>query len=678
MTETPVEQTDFIKEKLRVALGDLVKITLDYSVVREKGYYGICFGSPSKSVRQALSIDREILILITTFEDQQTRAIQTAREIIAESEGRLDTSALIIVHKDSRGNAKLKKWGRELSLAVMPLYYNGTLPSGEALLRNLSHELFSYDAFDITGPVADDIHFYGRREEARDLAKKLQLGQIRAVFGIRKIGKTSILHRVIKEVTQNYDCTVLLVDAQSDSIFEMNASQLLASIASSLQDVSKTVSVTPYRKIIELSEAVEMLRLSVEKHERQILIVFDEIDYLTPTSPTSIQWRSEFNRFWRNMRAVYQSSAAGNRNLSLLISGVSSKWFSEESIDGIENAALSFVPEEYLTPLPRGASSAMIRRLGKIVGLTFTDAVAGQIAEACADMPFWIRKACSFIHGKVDIGLRPFELQATLASDYLKEFVATDGTAMSEVALTHLFRVYPELKDAAIYCATSKAASVDPKTIRTLEKYGIIKSSRQPSISGLMMSSGISNFQISSTKAADEDDKIIPHPNYGDWADELAIISRRRNIVEKKLRSITANFIRFSTINAKVSDSLDTRERVLKCVDAKRRLDLQKMDLDDLFSKLYWLELIAIMKKEWPLFERIFGDRRELDKFADIVNERPDAHAKEIDQFDIAYHRSAISWFENRLEHLHLTSARIRRVRSSLRTLVAQTAGSPP
>jgi len=171
-TDTPIEQTDAIKDQLWASFGDTLKITSASSVTREKGYYGICFAVPSKLVRAALSVDKEVLVLITTFHDQQVRTIQTARDVIGEAEGRLDSSIAIIVHCDPRGNAKLKKWGREQGLAILPIYYSGTLPQGNDLLRALAHELYSYDIFDITGPVADDIQFYGRREEAIELAKK--------------------------------------------------------------------------------------------------------------------------------------------------------------------------------------------------------------------------------------------------------------------------------------------------------------------------------------------------------------------------------------------------------------------------------------------------------------------------------------------------------------------------
>lgn len=654
--ENPVELTDTIRAEMSEAFSGVFKINSDSSMTREKGYYGVCYAMPSAKVRAALSVDRELLILITTFSDQQTRTIQTARDIIEESNGRLDSSTFIVIHRDPRGNNKLKKWGREQRVAVLPLFYENTLPSGDDVLKALAYELYSFDVFDVTGPVADDLQFYGRREEARDLAKKLQTGQIRSCFGIRKIGKTSVLHRVVQEVRESYDCSTFLVDAESDAVFNLTAAALINSLAASLEraEAERDDKLIFVADSVSLDTASERLRSAVERHQRQILFAFDEIDYLTPTSPTARHWSKEFNPFWRNIRSVYQASAVRKKHLSLLISGVSSKWFSVESIEGVENAALSFVPEEYLSPLPRGAAGAMIRRLGRTAGLIFNDEVASDIARTCADMPFWIRKACSFIHSKVDIGLRPFELQAALVRDYLQDFVASDGAAMSEVALSHLFRVFPEIKEPALACSKGDIKGLSPRMLRILQRYGIVSSGHAPSVSGAMIAIGLKHL-------AEGDMDIIsvepasPRQNvekieYGEWADELAIISRRRNLLEKKMRGVIGNFVRFSAMTDASKGT--AKERVLKCVDAKRREILQNHDLDELMSKLFWLEIIAVVKKEWQLFDRVFGDKIALDRYTSIVNERPDAHAKDIDLFDAALHRNAVGWFEDKLNRI--------------------------
>jgi hypothetical protein len=248
------------------------------------------------------------------------------------------------------------------------------------------------------------------------------------------------------------------------------------------------------------------------------------------------------------VRAIYQQALLSQKPCSILISGVSSKWFSVESIDSIENAALSLVPEEYLSHLPRGAAEAMIRRLGKLAGLIFTDQTAEHIAETCAYMPFWIRKACSHIHNQLDIVSRPMEPSFAFIEEHVRKFAQTDGTTMSFVALSHLFRVYPELRAPVMQCADMEPGEPSKLYLHVLDRYGIIKSHQHPTISGFMLKSGIELMH-----ASDEDPVIGENvqevskeigSSFQDWADEIAIISRRRNLLERKLRGIVANFIR--------------------------------------------------------------------------------------------------------------------------------------
>ncbi len=641
---SPAEATDAVKSELRVSFANLFEITQDFSLTRDRGHYGVLYVKPSKAVRSTLAVDRELLVIISTFRDQQTRTLTTAREIIDEAGGRLDANTIIVVHGDLKGSAKLKKWGQEQGLTVLPIYMAQSIPNGEELLRSLANELFSHDPFDVTGPVDDDTQFYGRREEAIRMARRLQQGQIRSVFGIRKIGKTSIIHRIMKETVQSYDCAAIFIDGQSDAVFSLNAAQLINSIAHTISSSVEggEISLDIVKTEVSLPDAAKSLHDAVNSSPRVIVLFFDEIDYLTPTSPTAEHWKDEFNGFWRNIRSTYQSTSAGKSKFSILVSGVSSKWFMEESIGGIENAALMFVPEEYLSPLPRGAGSAMIRRLGKMAGLVFNDASAEIIAVQSGDMPFWIRKACSHIHEKIEVGLRPFEPQADAVAVYMAEFVSTDGVAMSEVALSHLFRVYPELKEPALKCAANKGLEVATKHLRTLEKYGVIASSTRPVVNGQMMASALNNFV--------ESHNSNPEPvvtEFGEWADELAIISRRRNVMERSLRSIVSNFLRFDSMNN--SHRPAAKERILACISSVRRDSLSKFDIDSLMQKLFWLELIQIVKKEWMVFQKIFGDQAILQQNADLVNDRPDAHAKDLDMFDVALYRRSLAWFEDRV-----------------------------
>jgi hypothetical protein len=65
---------------------------------------------------------------------------------------------------------------------------------------------------------------------------------------------------------------------------------------------------------------------------------------------------------------------------------------------------------------------------------------------------------------------------------------------------------------------------------------------------------------------------------------------------------------------------------------------------------MYWLDLIAVMKKNWTWFEPVFGSKPQLELQSDIVNDRPDAHAIDMDGAELALQRRAIGWFDERIQ----------------------------
>jgi len=653
--------TDVTREmatKFKNAAGSLLQVTHDAVFEEGNAQYRILYAKPSHRLASTLCVDREILILISRFEDQQVRTISAAQSAINQSQNRLEPTVVIIVHRDPRGNHKLKNWGRERGLAVLPvLIGRERIPEGDKFESLLATELFSHDPFDVTGPVDDDANFFGRRTEAQDLARKLQTGQIRACFGIRKIGKTSILNRVIRECQDYYDCICVIVDCSRDEIWSMSATNFLKSICEAinraLQQEQRYAKVEPIKDHSSLPDIAKGLAETIETSTRPIILFLDEVDYIGPGSPTANQWRVEFNPMWRTLRAIYQECTRGKKNLSLFISGVSSKWFSVEDIEGVENAALALVPEEYLLPLPRGASIAMIKTMSRRAGLQFADSECELVALTCSDIPFWIRKACSFIHRQISVDVRPTSISVSDLKGYLEEFLQSEGGSLAGVALRHLFRVYPELEEACLRCTVVNGEAVSPHVYKTLEKYGIVQPrSKQYILSGPLVKVGWEWFLSNKTRKsegehAQSEQEESDTSLYGNWADELAMISKRRNIIERQLRELILNFIRMDSLNN--SQKGTVQQRLLNSISKERRGKLETKNPHDLMQSLYWLELRQVVGREWEIFGKLFNDKNAFELNSMIINERPDAHAKEIDAADLALHKRSLAWMEERI-----------------------------
>lgn len=196
---------------------------------------------------------------------------------------------------------------------------------------------------------------------------------------------------------------------------------------------------------------------------------------------------------------------------------------------------------------------------------------------------------------------------------------------------------------------TTHSPDIPLSTRRTLSRYGI--STPAGSISGTMMrmalvtlseETSISNASREATAHLLESRSPI-----SEWAEELAGISYRRNFMERSLRYIVINFLRMSALSSRNAPSAKTV--LLASVPDRRKAELEPFNVDAIAEKLFWLELIAIINKNWTLFERIFGDKTAFNENANIVNDRPDAHAKHLEATDIAMHRRALQWLEDRI-----------------------------
>ena len=278
---------------------------------------------PTRTIADALLLDREVLALIVNVKDLQVRTLHVARDLISASDGRLDPAFMIVVHADASGDEKLRNWGREQGYKVIPIYRPaaGAIPPTDSLRRNLARDLFAYDPFSLTGPVLSDTDFFGRRNTAIETLRQLQSGRIISIFGIRKLGKTSLINRIVAAARESGDPRIAMIDCSVDGFNKLSAADALKAIAK----VAKMASTRGYAHITEALKRSDKELVPVfddlwsTKDPKPLALVFDEIDYITPASPTRPNWRREFNRFWREFRVVYQEAQRMGFPLSVLL-----------------------------------------------------------------------------------------------------------------------------------------------------------------------------------------------------------------------------------------------------------------------------------------------------------------------------------------------------------------------
>ncbi len=645
---------DSLASELSTALDGLFEITSYKRFRAYNGNYVGIYAKPTKTIRGSLIVEREVFVLVANYSVLHARTITVCQEAIRSEQPRLQPNLAVIVHADPDGDGNLRAWGREAGLTVLPIYRPsaGAMPPATLVRQRLARELFATDSFQVTGPVSDNSDFFGRREQANDLLRQLQAGRIAALFGLRKVGKTSMLNRVIDLANDAGFPKVAMIDCSLGGFNQMGAAEALKTVARLARLASHQgyahVSQTLRRSDQDIMTTFDAL-WRPEERRAPLLIVFDEVDYITPDSPTSPHWRHEFNDFWREFRALVQESKRHDLTLSVLVSGVSSKSFRTAEIDGTENSVLHFVPEDYLSPFANAAADAMINALGKRCGLILSQEARGIVAQTSAYLPYWMRMAGSYLHRHVDVEGRPVNIDVRLVTQLCQEFAETEGAEISRVALQNLHRVDQPMHDLLVRVANGE--SVDVREARPLARYGLVRQRAGAiTVDSIMIQRGLellhSQFAHPGVAEAAEGTSNRRDLNLdeGEWAEELASISRRRNTLERKTRE----FVRV-VLKVTLPAGKDWITVVNSTLPTRRRDECAGLAPDALMSKLFWIELSAIIAREWTHFESFFHDKKRLQNAFALLNERPDAHAKDLDLADVALQRRELTWLEERI-----------------------------
>ena len=129
-------------------------------------------------------------------------------------------------------------------------------------------------------------------------------------------------------------------------------------------------------------------------------------------------------------------------------------------------------------------------------------------------------------------------------------------------------------------------------------------------------------------------------------ADRGAEISRRRNELERKLRSS------IRTVFCVHYGKKQRREALLTKISAERRQNLDGMDFEELLlvggSPLYFDELKSVILGNWEMFEHTLGIQKNAFEYhMDTINAfRVDAHAKDIGDRELNRCRTSLGELE--------------------------------
>ena len=368
-------------------------------------------------MERAFGFESEILAVYSQYESVQPRTIQAIESFLSEvpAHGRVDTMiAFLISDADDPVSWAKQYMTSHPESRLIAAFKSDRLRSSRAnawLVRSLlCDQLYQRDLFDYRLPINSDYYFFGRDSLILDLYNACMRSENRGLFGLRKTGKTSVFFKLIRRLRASTEAHCHYVDCKFPPVRSLRWEQLLERLAKDLLNL--TGQETELTSVHASDMFVEALK-AVDDHSR-VVLVFDEVEYISPYSPLDRHWREDFVPFWQTM--WYAQSIVGN--LAVLVGGVNPTVVEKDLVGESQNPLFGIVAHQYLGALGIDDIRRMLRTLGRPMGLRFDENALEYIVERYGGHPLLTRIACSLTHKMLRDSAQelPKEVGGSLAS----------------------------------------------------------------------------------------------------------------------------------------------------------------------------------------------------------------------------------------------------------------------
>jgi excisionase family DNA binding protein len=338
------------------------------------------------------------------------------------------------------------------------------VPLDDAQLKNLDNPLQvlrdvlgqylgSRDLYSGHLPVSGR-RFFGREKLLRELADRIQMGQFLGIYGLRKMGKTSLLYQLRDQKLRTE--AVAYVDLQkSAALSEKNCNPLYWELERDLyQRLSK-----PYPDLADLlrlgkiprfsdlpdqgqrarllfDEDIRALLDKIQEGEasaiKRLVIVLDELEWILPIGQERVEGYLEF---FGLLRGLTQTERYRGLISSIVVAANAS--ISERGYwEGRENPVFAFYSPIFLPPFTFDECSEMISSLGKNMSVYWSDEALDKIFSETGGHPFLTRLFCSHIVNEYHT--RPLTVTFEMVNAQLIPFMRGQGDKFMQI--TELLR----------------------------------------------------------------------------------------------------------------------------------------------------------------------------------------------------------------------------------------------
>jgi hypothetical protein len=362
----------------------------------------VYFLKPEPFITEAYGFTQELMLVYAPYESMQPRTMQAAELFLTTepAKGRVEKLNYLLISEAP----SVEQWVasyvsvNQESRIIIAFPADGLRAStGDSWhVRNvLSRQLYARDLFDYRLPLQTDTYFFGRKAVLADYFDAIKRGENRGLFGLRKTGKTSVLFKLERMLKSEGLKGFFYYDCKSPSIRGLRWFELLERIG---RDASARFGIRTKSQWDEVSAADEFIDLvgKVDPGER-VVLVFDEIEYISPLAVEDSHWKHDFIDFWQ----TFWACQSRDRKLVTIIVGVNPYVVEIDTVNGIQNPLFGIVPPTFLRGLGLEEMKGMIRTLGKRMGLQFDPDAMRYMHDRYGGHPLLTRIACSLVNERV-------------------------------------------------------------------------------------------------------------------------------------------------------------------------------------------------------------------------------------------------------------------------------------
>lgn len=240
------------------------------------------------------------------------------------------------------------------------------------------------DLFQYRDPVRGRA-LVGRTQEIEELTRRLLQGEAVGVFGLRKVGKSSLLQAVAEwmdpigsrrgmfrgvkvELPDDASPMALVVSLDAQGVAARTLTVLVERLLESFDERLELAGMRFDARVIAHEDPLEQLRrrlvFTLERSSLPICFMIDEYDLLF-AGYNGEGGMPGIERLFGLLRA----EANASRRVSLALVGRDPAFADEPHIGGVTNPLLGWVYHQWLGPLRRDEADELLVRIGKRVGL---------------------------------------------------------------------------------------------------------------------------------------------------------------------------------------------------------------------------------------------------------------------------------------------------------------------